>query len=640
MQAQINIFDEIIVDNFAGGGGASTGMELATGKPVTIAINHDPDAVAMHLTNHPYTQHYCESVWDIDPVTVCASRPVGLAWFSPDCKHFSKAKGGKPVNKNIRGLAWVVLRWAAKVKPRVIMLENVEEFQTWGPIRKGKPIKKRAGETFSRWRWQLEALGYQVEMRELRACDYGAPTIRKRFFVIARRDGKPIVWPEPTHGAPDSEAVRSGKLLPWRTAAEIIDWSLPCPSIFDTAEEIMEKHGLRAQRPLKEATLRRIARGIQKFVIENPDPFIVGVNHTANYYDCFRGQSINEPYGTVTAKNGNGIVVPILAGVGGRAAQCNSRSADNPILTTTAKADVCLLTPTLIQYHGEKCPNEVRGQSLEDPILTIDGSNRYGMAAATMIQMGYGEAPGLAPRVPGVDKPIGTIVTKGKHVVVTAFLSKYYAGGYTGKGNATGEPLNTITSVDHNALVTANLIKFQQNSMGQDPHEPVHTVMPGEQRFGIVTSNLCILRNNCTGQPVNEPINTIMTSPGHFAEVRAFLVKYYGQGNGQSVDKPLHTATAQDRFGLVTIAGMDYAIVDIGLRMLTPRELFLANGFPPDYIIDRDNAGKAYPKSKQVARCGNAVPPQFAEALVRANLPELCGKKIGTMAELESQVAI
>lgn len=635
MKAQTSLLDEIIVDNFAGGGGASTGMELALSHPVDIAVNHDPDAVAMHKANHPYTKHYCESVWDIDPVAACEGRPVGLAWFSPDCKHFSKAKGGKPRSKRIRGLAWVVLRWAAKVKPRVIMLENVEEFQTWGPLRKGKPDKRRSGETFRQWKGQLEALGYKVEMRELRACDYGAPTIRKRFFVVARRDGMPIVWPEPTHGDPKSEAVKAGKLLPWRTAAEIIDWSLPCPSIFDTSEEILQKYGLRSQRPLAEATLRRIARGIQKFVVDNPQPFIVSIGQT--------GFSVDR-----------------------------SRSIDTPLNTTVSKAEQCIVAPTLVQYHGEKSPSEIRGQGLEGPLMTVDGSNRYAMAAATLIQAGYGEAPGQAPRVPGLDKPIGTVVAKEKHALVTAFLAKHYGGGYTGAGNSIDEPVHTVTGVDHNSLVTANLVKFQQNSTGQLPEEPLHTcttatrfgvveshlvkmkgdnigqpaeaplqtIMAGGTNYGVITSNMVILRNNTVGQPVDAPLNTITASPAHFAEVRAFLIKYYGTASGQAIGAPLHTTTAQDRFGLVTIQGTEYAIVDIGLRMLSPRELFNANGAPADYIIDRDDTGKAYPKHKQVARCGNMVPPQFSEALVRANLPELCGRKITTMAELDAQVAM
>lgn len=642
-QAQINIFDEIIVDNFAGGGGASTGIELATGRPVTAAINHDPDAILMHQTNHPYTRHYCESVWDIDPRKVCAGRPVGLAWFSPDCKHFSKAKGGKPVDKHIRGLAWVVLRWAALVRPRVIMLENVEEFQTWGPVRRGRPVKSKSGQTFRKWRSQLEALGYSVDMRELRACDFGAPTIRKRFFVVARCDGRPVVWPEPTHGAPDSPDVLAGRLKPWRTAAEIIDWSLPCPSIFDTSEEIFEKYGVRAVRPLAENTLRRIARGIQKFVLDNPRPYIVQCNHSG---ENFRGQDAAEPLQTITGKHGYGVVTPILAGVGGRAGQSRPRGVEEPIATTTAKADVALITPvvspwtvtnttnstgervdeplgtvrtgggggqmfvspTLIQYHSEQGGREVRGQGMEAPLFTVDGANRFGLVAATMIQTGYGEAPGQLPRAPGIEKPLGTSVSTGKHALVSAFLSKYYDGGYRGAGSALDDPVHTVTPQDHNALAAAHLVKLK----GQD-----------------------------VGQPADVPLHTVTAGGNHFGEVVAFLMKYYGKGEGQSVDEPAHTVTSRDRMALVTVQGVDYAIVDIGLRMLISWELYRANGFPLDYIIDRDYLGNPYSKSKQVARCGNSVPPPFAAALVRANLPELCtGQVIGSMAELEEHVAL
>ena len=403
---------ELIVDNFAGGGGASTGIELATGRSVDIAINHDPAAIAMHRANHPSSKHYCENVWDVDPVEACAGRPVGLAWFSPDCKHFSKAKGGKPVEKAIRGLAWVAIRWAKLVRPRVIILENVEEFMTWGPLIGNRPDPTRKGQTFRRFVHALKRYGYRVEWNELRACDYGAPTIRKRFFLIARCDGLPIVWPEPTHGDPSTLFVASGILHPWRTAAEIIDWTIPCPSIYDR------------KKPLCENTMRRIARGLRKFVLEHPQPYIVD-DHIA---------------------------------------------------------------PFLIQYHTEQSGKEVRGQAVDKPLMTADSSNRYGL-------------------------------------------------------------------------------------------------------------------------------------------VTALLIKYYGQGEEQSLREPLHTITAKDRFGLVIVRGEPYQIIDIGLRMLTPRELFRAQGFPEDYIIDRDANGKYYPKSAQVARCGNAVPPPFAEALVRANLPEMCGEE-------------
>ncbi|MCL2215794.1 MAG: DNA cytosine methyltransferase [Defluviitaleaceae bacterium] len=551
MPVQMTLLDELIVDNFAGGGGASTGIELATGRPVDIAINHDPDAIAMHKVNHPHTQHFCESVWDVDPRKVTRGRRVGLAWFSPDCKHFSKAKGGKPVNREIRGLAWVAVRWAATVRPRVIILENVEEFKTWGPVVDGKPNKREAGRTFNSFINALRHHGYAVDFRELKACDYGAPTIRKRFFLIARCDGQPIRWPKPTHGDPKSEAVKTGKLRPWRTAAEIIDWTLPCPSIFDTSEEIWKKYGLRAIRPLADTTLRRIARGLQKFVFENPEPFIVDFK-----FDNAPKRS-GEPLGTITSVNGYGVVTPYVM-------QCHSGfredidSTSKPLKTILARPEWAVVAPTLIQYHGEQSGREVRGQNPGNPLLTADAANRYGL--------------------------------------VMAFMSKYYSGGHQGCGNTLQQPLNTVTAIDHNALVTSHLTIFRN----------------GYSR-------------GCQGN--TEPLNTITATPGHFGEVRAFLVKYYGQGDGQPVTESLHTATSRDTFGLVTIHGEQYAIADIGLRMLTPRELFNAQGFPPDYAIETGPDGKPITKAAQIARCGNAVPPPFAEALVRVNLPEL--KKIG-----------
>ena len=437
------MLNEIIVDNFAGGGGASTGIELAVGRSVDVAINHDPDAIAMHRANHPNTKHYCESVWDVDPVEVCAGRAVGLAWFSPDCKHFSKAKGGKPVEKAIRGLAWVAVRWARLVRPRVIILENVEEFTTWGPLLDNRPDPKRKGQTFRRFVHALKRYGYRIEWNELRACDYGAPTIRKRFFLIARCDGRPIMWPEPTHGDPSTLFVASGVLHSWRTAAEIIDWSIPCPSIFAR------------KNPLCENTMRRIARGIKKFVLDNPIPYLVDES----------------------------------------------------------------IAPLLIQYHTEQPNKGVRGQSIDRPLMTADSSNRYGL--------------------------------------VTAFVSRYFAGGYQSAGVDVTESLPTVTTIDYNALVESFLI-------------------------------------------------------------------YYGQEKGQPLGESLHTITTKDRLSLIAMRGELYQIADIGMRMLTPRELFRAQGFPEGYIIDHDADGKRYPKSAQVARCGNAVPPSFAAALVRANLSEMC----------------
>ena len=474
---------ELVVDNFAGGGGASVGIEDATGYCVDIAINHDPEAIKMHKVNHPYTEHYCEDVWQVDPIKVCKGHPVALAWFSPDCKHFSKAKGGKPKDKSIRGLAWVACRWAGLVRPRVIMLENVEEFKTWGPLnRSHRPIKSQTGKTYQKFLQQLQNLGYEVQTRELVAADYGAPTMRKRFFLVARCDGKPIVWPEPTHGPADSEKVKAGLLKPYVGAYTQLDFSLPCPSIFETSEAIKKKYGIRAVRPLAQKTMDRIARGVKKFILENPEPFIIQCNHGGER----RPGDIREPIPTITGKHGFGIVAPIL-----------------------------------IQYHSEIAKDDVRGQGIENPIMTIDSSNRYGL--------------------------------------VTSFISKFYKSG-----------------------------------TGQDAREPLHTITAGD---------------------------------GHFGEVRAFLTKYYGCGTGQDLREPLDTITAQDRFGMVTIYGTQYQIIDIGLRMLEPKELYGCQGFPEDYIIDRDCNGKAYPRVEQVRRCGNAVCPPIPTALVRANLKELCVAK-------------
>ena len=507
---------ELIVDNFAGGGGASTGIELATGYSVDIAINHDPEAIRMHKTNHPNTKHYCEDVWQVDPVEACKGYPVGLAWFSPDCKHFSKAKGGKPKDKFIRGLAWVACRWAGLVRPRVIMLENVEEFKTWGPLNRRKhPIKSKQGKTFEKFVQQLTELGYEVQFRELIAADYGAPTMRKRFFLIARCDGNPIVWPKPTHGPADSEAVRNGSLKPYVGAYTQINFNRPCPSIFDTSEQIKKKYGIRAVRPLAPKTMARIARGLKKFVLENPEPFIIQCNHGGKR----RPNNIKEPMPTITGKHGYGIVEPTLAPyMGTNTTNHPGGSCKEPIHTITTGNQQCVISPLLIQYHSETVQGEVRGQTIDDPVMTVDSSNRYGL--------------------------------------VTSFLSKFYKSG--------------------------------------------------------------------TGQDLREPLHTITTSPGHFGEVRAFLTKYYGTGTGQSVKDPLDTITAQDRFGLVVIAGTEYQIVDIGLRMLEPSELYGCQGFPEDYIIDHDYTGKRYPRSEQVRRCGNAVCPPIPAALVKSNLPDLC----------------
>ena len=578
---------ELIVDNFAGGGGASTGIELATGYSVDIAINHDPEAIKMHKANHPNTKHYCENVWAVDPIKACNGHPVGLAWFSPDCKHFSKAKGGKPKDKNIRGLAWVALRWAGLVRPRVIMLENVEEFKTWGPLnRRHHPIKSKQGKTFEKFVQQLTNLGYKVEFKELIAADYGAPTMRKRFFMIARCDGKPIVWPEPTHAPADSEEVKAGLLKPYVGAYTQLDFSLPCPSIFDTSEEIKEKYGIRAVRPLAPKTMERIARGLKKFVLENPEPFIIQCNHGGER----RTNDIREPMPTITGKHGYGIVEPYMVQIG-QTGFTKDRSKDvrEPLTTIVSKNEHCLIEPKLAPYMGTNTTNHPGG-NCKDPIHTITTGNQQCLISPTLIQY-HSETSKDGVRGQTIEDPIMTVDSSNRYGLVTSFLHKYYDGGYKGAGETVENPLPTVTAWDHNSVVTANLIQ---------------------------------MNNHCDGKDIRQPLPTITAGDGHFGEVRAFLIKYYGQGTGQDLQEPLDTVPTHDRFGLVTINGTDYQIVDIGLRMLEPRELYGCQGFPEDYIIDHDYTGKTYPRSEQVRRCGNAVCPPIPAALVRANLPQLC----------------
>jgi len=525
---------ELIIDNFAGGGGTSEGLESAFGRPVDIAINHDPLAIAMHRINHPHTTHLCESVFDVDPIKVTRNQPVGLVWLSPDCKHFSKAKGSKPVSKAIRGLAWVALNWGFLCKPRVMKLENVEEFQDWGPLVKDsngqyKPCPDRKGETFKgfiqalstgvptdspafkdlihsnlfKYNYSIKkklalykalkkGLGYKVEYRELRACDYGAPTIRKRFFLIARRDGLPIAWPKHTHGDPKSLAVRNGKLLPWQTAAECIDWSIPTPSIFDTSAQIKAEHGVRAKRPLADNTCKRIAAGMMRYVVDNPTPFIVKLRN-GNV-----GHGINEPLHTMTAGGKHfGVVAPVLT-------ECANASS---------------------------------------------------------------------PRCMPANEPLRTICAQikgGHHALIAPFIAKNYTGVV---GSDIKEPLHTVTAIDHNSLVIPHL-------------------------------------STCTSDKSDL--------------VAAFLSVYYGnEKDGQSLNEPARTITSKAKFGLVTVKGVDYKIIDIGFRMLQPRELFRAQGFGDHYIIDKgvDENGKTInlTKEAQTRMVGNSVCPPLAQALVVAN---------------------
>lgn len=628
--AQESLVDEIIVDNFAGGGGASTGIELATGRRVAIAINHDPDAIRMHRTNHPYTEHLQASVWDVDPVAECRGRPVGLAWFSPDCKHFSKAKGAALVDRKIRGLAWITLRWAAKMRPRVIILENVEEFQTWGPVRRGKPVKKLAGTTFRKFISQLEALGYTVEFRELVAADFGAPTSRKRFYLIARCDGKPIVWPKPTHSKTGADGLPK-----WRSAAEIIDWSLPCPSVFDTKADIMGKYGLKAVRPLAKNTMRRIIRGVDKFTIRSGKPFIV----QQKFQNA--AQNIEKPLTTVTAVGAHELCKPLLApvtvtntsnsvgatvgepmntvrtgGGGGQMmvtpflSECNHSGGGHiaPVgdayKTITAKHTGGIVAPSLIQYHTEQTES-VRASGLGAPINTVDASNRYGLTCANLVEDYTGGRP------LDITDAMHTVTSHDREAVVAAHIAKYYGGVV---GEKVGEPLPTVTAIDHNAVCTAHVVKFKGDNLGHGMNDPMQTVTTSAGEFAECVACMAKMHRG--------------DNLGHWPEIRALLNEFCGY------------TLAEDEVLLLEISGGLYYIADIGLRMLSPRELYNAMGFPPDYIINRDYLGNEYKKSAQVARCGNAVCPPMATALVRANLPEWCGAEITTMAQLTDCVAV
>lgn len=576
---------ELIVDCFAGGGGASHGIYMATGRHPDIAVNHDAEALAMHRANHPQTLHVSKNIYQVDPIDLVGNRRVGLLWASPDCKHFSKAKGGRPVKRNIRDLAWTVVTWAKRARPRVILLENVEEFLTWGPVvpdqtGKLRPCAERKGQTFRAWVKALRKLGYKVEWRELRACDFGAPTIRKRLFVIARRDGGNIIWPEASHGAPDAADVLNGTKQPWRTAADIIDWSLPCPSIFDTSEQILEKHGLRAQRPLADNTMKRIARGVQRYVIDAQKPFLVPCKYGSDRV---------------------GIVAPVVsyAQQGG-----GNRAADKPLHTVTASSK---------DYNGVIVP--------------------------TLVQTGYGERRGQNPRVPGLEKPIGTQVAGGgKHGLVAAFLAKHNTGA---TGASLDEPAPTITANGASkrpggaapiGLVSAHMLSMRGSDRRDYPTDaPARTSSAGGNHEALVSAFVSRQFGNSVGSETSEPIGTITAGGGgKAAVVAAFLNTYYGSSEAHGLDAPTGAETTRDRRSLVTveIGGEPYAIVDIGMRMLTPRERFRAQGFPDSYVIATGIDGRGsevtLSQSAQGRMCGNSVCPPLAEALVRANLPEFC----------------
>lgn len=556
-----------VVDLFAGGGGVSAGIRGATGRSPDIAVNHWPVAIAVHEANHPETKHYTANIYKVKPEKVTDGCGVSFLWASPDCTNYSVARGGVPVQQKIRLLPFSVISWAAKVKPGLIIVENVQEFRKWGPLLKGadgklRPDPERLGETFRFWVRKLQRLGYEVEHRVLTACDFGAPTRRKRLFVVARCDGQPISWPERTHASPE-ECALNPRLKPFHTAAECIDWSLDGQSIFER------------KKPLAPKTMERIFKGLKRFVLENPRPFIVGVGGRMGQTNA---AGVDEPINTVTGKNDRGVVVPVITKF-----QQNSigQDAEQPLDTVLAGATrFGLLAPHLIKVnHGG---NDARGEQLGLPLTTVTAARRgHALVAPNLIAI---DQQSTGDTASSATDPLHTVVTKNRSGLVAAWLQKHY-GGVVGKPLGV-DPLDTITAQDHHSVAAAALVK---------------------------------LRGQCSGTDPAEPMPTITASGTHVAEVRAFLTLYYGQDGsaGQTLAEPMRTITAKARLGIVTVYGVDYQIVDIRFRMLRSHELLKATC--GKYAEGYDLSAAKTEEAK--VRCiGNMVPPELVEALVRANV--------------------
>lgn len=615
--------DEIVVDFFCGGGGAGTGLEIGLGRAVAVAKNHSPAAISMHTINHPAARHFTTDVFEGDPDTECGGRPVGWFHMSPDCTHHSQAAGGQPRKREIRNLSWIGLKWAGMKRPRVISLENVKQILQWGRLiakrdkATGRVVKldgnvaapgevvpvdqqflipdpKQRGRTWRRFVALLEGMGYVVEWKVIKACDFGAPTSRERLFMIARCDGQPIVWPEPTHAKNPAKGQK-----PWRTAAECIDFSDLGKSIFGRKKE------------LAPATLRRVAKGMKKFVIDNPAPFIVPIANWSGE----AVQSAHEPLRTVTSYPKGGAF-----------------SVVSPVMVTAAHGEGKLGG---VQRWGDGSKAAV------EPLGTVTASGGHSVAMATLIQSGYGERPGQQPRVPGIDQPLGTVVAGGvKHAVATALMAQMNGGFNATDARAISEPMTTVTNTgSQQQLVTANMVHLRGNCDARDVDEPLRTVSAGGEHHGLVSAFMERAFGASVGQGLDEPAPTITAggggksslvsltlSPEHEAgalRVAAFLISYYGTENISACDAPAPTITTKDRLAMVTVMvkGTPYVIVDICLRMLKPSELYKAQGFPADYIISHGADGKPFTKTQQVHMCGNSVSPPPMAALARANDP-------------------
>ena len=700
----------LIVDLFAGGGGASWGLEMALGRSVDVAVNHNPEAIAIHAANHPSTRHFVQNIHQVHPLEATGGRPVDVLWASPDCKHFSKAKGTKPKNRNIRELAWVVIPWIRYTRPKLVCVENVEEFLTWGPLdAAGQPIKALAGRTFERWARAIRREGYSLEWRLLKACDHGAPTIRRRLFIVARRDGRPVRWPEPTHGP--------GRDKPWRTAAECIDWSIPVPSIFDR------------RKPLVENTLKRIAEGLRRFVIETDRPFIVNPDKAAWVLQANTGvigRPADWPLSTICQSGSHqqlaeATLTPFIQHVqhGGRG-RAGVMSADEPLRTVTAYpkgGGMALVAATLVTNTTGHAPS-----SLTFPVPTLTTGNQQMLVAANLIHY-YGAKPGERPRCAGLDEPFRTATTRaaqrseserfrpagGKTAgnrfgLMTAEFAPFIIGSggpaYSGKPASLARPLGTLTTDNHKTLVTAYLSHFYNTmqdgrlelpmktvtslqtsslqsqviansrlrlsggrhsglvavflsqyyglSIGSVLWEPTRTAT-SENKAGLVAAFLTKYYGTALAEPLFRPMSTV-TTKHRLGLTTAFLAKYQGQSKHHALTQPFGTLTTKERYGLVAsfltpfgisgshsaalhelvhhiplvwVEGEPYVIADIGLRMLTPRELARAQGFPDGYDFAPVMNGKPLTQKAQVAAIGNSVPPDFSYAVVKANLDAL-----------------
>ncbi|WP_085646764.1 MULTISPECIES: DNA cytosine methyltransferase [unclassified Pseudomonas] len=646
--------DEIVVDFFCGGGGAGTGLEMGLGRAVNLAKNHSAAAISMHTVNHPGAVHYTTDVFDGDPNTECGGKAVGWFHMSPDCTHHSQAAGGQPRKREIRNLSWIGLKWAGKQKPRVISLENVKQILQWGPLiaKRCKSTRRvvklgggvaapgevvpvsqqflvpdpvRRGKTWAVFVAELQRLGYAVEWRVIKACDFGAPTSRERLFMIARCDGQPIVWPEPTHAKNPAKGQQK-----WRTAAECIDWTIPSKSIFDRT------------KPLAPATLRRIAKGMKKFVIDAGDPFIVPIANWSGE----SVQSASEPLRTVTSWPRGGsfaMASPIIAPATHQDSdRINDPHAPLPTVTCANRGELTLISPVMVGAGGPAYSG--KPASADQPVGTLMTQNHRALAAAHLVKFRFSDE-GKA-----LDEPLPTITSGGNYQrpagaahamgISTVFMAQMNGGFNTTDAKSIEDPMTTVTNTgSQQQLVTANLVHLRGNCDARDADDPLHTISAGGTHHGLVTAFMERQFGTSVGQGVDEPAPTITAVGGGKSSlvelqlspeveagalrVAAFLISYYGTENMSAADAPTPTITTKDRLGLVTVTikGTPYVIVDICLRMLQPAELYKAQGFPADYIISHGADGKPFTKTQQVHMCGNSVSPPPMAALARANDP-------------------